>query len=108
MQAGKLRKSIELQRRSTIQDDYGQPQPVWETVATTNAEFELLSGRELIAAQAVQSEVTHNVTIRYRAGITPAMRISYGGRLFNIHAVLDESERHRMLTLLCSEGLNDG
>lgn len=108
MQAGKLRKRIEIQRRSSVQDDFGQPLTSWTTFAATNAEFEPLNGRELVAAQAVQSEVTHTVTIRYRAGITPAMRIKYAGRLFNIHAVLDEAERHRMLTLLCSEGMNDG
>lgn len=108
MQAGKLRRRIEIQRRTATQDDYGQPLTTWTTEITTQAEFEPLNGRELVAAQAVQSEVTHTVTIRYRAGITPAMRIKYDGRLFNIHAVLDEAERHRMLTLLCSEGLNDG
>lgn len=108
MQAGKLRKRIEIQRRSTTQDGYGQPLTTWTTEITTQADFEPLNGRELVAAQAVQSEVTHTVTIRYRPGITPAMRISYAGRFFNIHAVLDEAERRRMLTLLCSEGLNDG
>lgn len=108
MQAGKLRKRIEIQRRASTQDGYGQPLMTWETIASTQAEIEPMNGRELVAAMAVQSEATHTVTIRYRPGITAALRIKYAGRLFNIHSVIDESERHRMLTLLCSEGMNDG
>lgn len=108
MQAGKLRKRIEIQRRSTTRDSYGQPTTAWETLATTQAEIEPMSGRELVAAMAVQSEVTHTVTIRYRPGINATLRIKYADRLFNIHSVIDESERHRMLTLMCSEGMNDG
>lgn len=108
MQAGQLRRRVTIQQRSATQDEYGQPLTDWTDVATVYAAVEPLNGRELLAAQAVNSEVSHNVTIRYRAGVTPAMRLNYGGRLFNIHAVLDENERHRMLTLQCSEGMNDG
>lgn len=108
MQAGKLRRRIQIQRRQSAQDDYGQPSTVWVTVFDTFADIEPLSGRELILAQSVRSEVTHNVVIRYRPGITAAMRINYNGRFFNIRAVMDENERHRMLTLQCTEGTNDG
>lgn len=108
MQAGQLRKRVIIQQRSQTQDDYGQPLQTWTDVATVYAGIEPLNGRELLAAQAVNSEVSHNVTMRYRTGITPAMRLNYQGRLFNIHTILDENERHRMLTLQCSEGMNDG
>lgn len=108
MQAGQLRKRVIIQQRSQTQDDYGQPLQTWTDVATVYAGIEPLNGRELLAAQAVNSEVSHNVTMRYRSGITPAMRLNYQGRLFNIHTILDENERHRMLTLQCSEGMNDG
>jgi SPP1 family predicted phage head-tail adaptor len=108
MQAGQLRKRVTIQQRSQTQDEYGQPLLTWSDVATVYAAIEPMNGRELIAAEAVNSDVTHNVTMRYRAGITAAMRLNYQGRLFNIHTILDENERHRMLTLICSEGMNDG
>ena len=108
MQAGQLRRRVTIQQRSATQDEYGQPLNSWTDVTTVCAAIEPMSGRELLAAQAVNSEVSHNVTIRYIPGITAAMRLNYGGRLFNIHSVLDENERHRMLTLQCSEGMNDG
>lgn len=108
MRAGDLRKRVKIQQRGTTQDSFGQQITTWTDVAEVWASIEPMSGRELMAAAAVQSETTHTVVIRYRPGIVPAMRINYGGRLFNIGAVIDENERHRMLTLICSEGLNDG
>lgn len=108
MQAGKLRNKVLIQRRQQAQDDFGQPSTSWATVAETFADIEPLNGRELILARSAQSEITHNVVIRYRPGITTAMRINYNGRFFNIRAVMDQNERHKILTLQCTEGLNDG
>ncbi len=108
LMAGKLRHRIAIQQRTTDQDDYGQQLDQWDDVARVWADIEPLNGRELLAAAAVQAETTHTVTMRYRPGITPQLRINYNGRLFNILNVLDDNERHRTLTLLCSEGLNNG
>lgn len=108
MQSGQLRKRLTIQQRSAAQDSYGQPLTTWTDVATVWGAVEPLSGRELMAAEAVQAEVTHQVVIRYRPGISAKMRIAYGARLFDIQNVLDENERHRILTLLCLEGMSDG
>jgi len=108
MQSGQLRKRLTIQQRSTAQDSYGQPLTAWADVATVWGAVEPLNGRELLAAEAVQSEITHQVVMRYRPGITAKMRVLYGSRVFDIQNVLDENERHRMLTLLCLEGLTDG
>lgn len=108
MRAGELRKRVLIQQRSTGQDTSGGQLTTWSDVATVWAAIEPMSGRELINAAAAQSEATHTVLLRYRPGIVPAMRINYQSRLFDIKAVLDENERHRMLTLICAEGLNNG
>lgn len=108
MRAGDLRRQVLLQRREVAQDDYGQRSITWVDVATTFAEINPLSGRELELAQAIKAEVSHTITIRYRPNITSALRVVYQGRYFNIHAVMDVDMRHRTLELSCSEGLNDG
>ena len=36
------------------------------------------------------------------------MRVVFNGRHFNINAAINEDERNRTLTLLVSEGVNDG
>ncbi|MDB5992403.1 MAG: head-tail adaptor protein [Herbaspirillum sp.] len=67
-----------------------------------------LSSRELVAAQAVQSETSHEITIRYRPGITAAMRAVYNGRYFNFSRPLNTEERNIELVIPATEGLNDG
>jgi SPP1 family predicted phage head-tail adaptor len=47
------------------------------------------------------------VTIRYRPGVTSAMRVRYQGRKFNILTVLDVEMAHVALELTCAEGLVD-
>ena len=44
----------------------------------------------------------------YKAGITPDMRISHDGKLWNIHAVINKDLANKYLEILISEGLNDG
>ena len=59
MQAGKLRHRITIQTRADTQDGFGQPVATWVNFVTNEpAEKRDLSGRELIAAQAVHSETT--------------------------------------------------
>lgn len=108
LRIGELNRQIKLQQRASSQDTYGQQVNTWSDVCTTWAHIRPLSGRELIAAQAVQSEVSHEIVIRYRPGITAAMRAVYQGRFFNILAVLDQDTQHRSLVLQVSEGLNQG
>lgn len=108
MRAGSLRRRVTLQSRATAHDAYGQQSTSWATVATTWADIQPLSGRELLSAQAQQAETTHKVLIRYRAGVTSAMRLLYQGRVFNIQSVTDPDMAHVTLELLCSEGLNQG
>ena len=113
MRAGALGQRITLQQRTIAQDATGGQLATWTDVATAWAEVTPLSGRELIAAQAVASETSHQITLRWQpAFVDPkrvaARRIVFNGRQFNINAAINEDERNRMLTLLVSEGLNEG
>jgi SPP1 family predicted phage head-tail adaptor len=62
-----------------------------------------LQGSQIVLADALRNEVTHRITIRYRAGITPRNRVSYGGRTMEILAVIDKEEAHIYQQLLCRE-----
>ena len=113
MRAGLLRKRIVLQQRDVTVDSYGGQVNTWADVATVYAEIMPLSGRELFSAQAVQSEVSHRITVRYRSELAnpktvAGMRAVYSGRVFNISASINEDERNRQITLMASEGLNNG
>jgi SPP1 family predicted phage head-tail adaptor len=114
MRSGKLRHSIVIQQRTGAKDGAGQlltdtSPGAWSTFFACHAEIMPLSGRELVAAQAVQSVLTHRVRLRYHASITTAMRVQYGARYFNIVSppIITE-ERNREIVLMCEEGLYNG
>lgn len=108
IRSGDLNRRITIQARDTTVDGFGQQAATWADVLSCWASIRPLSGRELLSAQAQVSETTHEIQIRYRSGITPANRVVYQGRVFNVLSVLDKDTKHKALTLLCSEGLNQG
>lgn len=111
MRSGNLRHRVTLQQLvagSPQQDAGGAPDEAWTDVVTVWADIQPLKGRELLAAQQVQSEVSGTVRIRYRSGVTPAMRAKFGTRYYDILAAIDPGERHRELLLYTREGVNRG
>ena len=54
------------------------------------------------------SEARTEFTIRYIAGITTKMRISYSGAYYNITHVNNFNEANRWLVITCDTGVNDG
>lgn len=105
--AGKLRQRITFQKFDGQRDDYGDPLDAedehWSGVVTTWAAIDPISGREFYSAGQSQSEVTHKVRLRYRPGITTALRIFWKGRKFKILSIIDWEERHESLMLMCKE-----
>ena len=108
VQAGTLNRRITLQTRAPAQDSYGQESITWSDWATCWAHIRPMSGREILAAQAINAETTHIVTIRYRPGVNAGMRLLFGSRIFNIEAVIEPEMAHVTLELQCSEGMNQG
>lgn len=111
MRAGDLRHRIQFQKLTPgIDPETQEPTPgVWVDVAKVWAAIEPLSGREFIAAQAVQSEVVGRIVIRRRTDIKAQMRGLYRGQVYNIHGILpDPKSGLDYLTLPYSEGVNDG
>lgn len=106
MLAGRLTRQITLQAPPTGQDESGNPLTGWTDVATVWASIVDLSGREYIAAAAVQNAVQTKITLRYRQGIVASMRVLHGEDIYNIEAVLGQD--HKSLLLMCSRGVSDG
>ncbi|WP_285435559.1 phage head closure protein [Pseudomonas sp. fls2-241-R2A-110] len=112
MRAGKLRQRITFQLPGLVQDPATGEMlqgwiSVWEKIP---ASVEPLSARDLIAAQAGQSEASGRMVIRYRAGVLPTMRILHRGDVYNIKGppLPDSYSGLEYLTILVSKGLNDG
>lgn len=109
MRAGELRRRVTIQQRAATQDTFGGQSTSWTDWQTNvPCAIQPLAGRELMAARAVNAETTHMIDMRYMPGLTAAMRILYGTRVFNIVSVVNVEERNREHQIMASEGLNDG
>ncbi|NNV07778.1 head-tail adaptor protein [Geobacillus sp. MMMUD3] len=103
MKIGALRHRVLVQQKIKTQNEYGEETEQWLDVLVAWASVNPISGREFFAAEAVNSEVTHKITMRYRGGITPDMRIKFKDRYFRIIAVMNTQEKNIELQLLCKE-----
>jgi SPP1 family predicted phage head-tail adaptor len=84
--AGSLNKRVTFRTRPTAPVGMGDISTSWTDYLTTWAKIRPLSGKELVAGEAVQNVATHEVTVRYRADkpLTASMQMVYAGRYFNI------------------------
>jgi len=86
---GALRRRVTLQAPIRISDGGGGVTVAWSNVAVLWAEIRGLSGAGVVIAEGLQGKVSHEITIRKRTDVSPAMRLTYGARVFVIWAVLD-------------------
>ena len=87
MRAGELDRRIVIQQNTPTRNAAGEEVDSWGTLATVWARVSPKRGREFFDARAVQAEAPAMFRIRYRADVTNAMRISYGGNFYDIHSV---------------------
>ena len=67
------------------------------------AEVKPTTGREYEEMQKIRAETTYNVYMRFLPGITHDMFILHNDKKLNIESILDIGERHKELTIVCSE-----
>lgn len=105
MDPGKLKHRVELLSESTtVNPNTGERTKEWSAYAKAWAHFQPASGKEFIAAQAVQSEVSARVQMRFRRDVTPKHRLRHRGQTYSIEAVLpDLDSGQEYITLMCSE-----
>jgi SPP1 family predicted phage head-tail adaptor len=108
---GALRNRIEIEKNAPTTDLAGGRVDVWEHFVPVWARIETLSGKRLVAAQALAAEVTHEILVRYRPALANPVdavknyRIKWGSRIFNLHGVNNVEERNVWMLLQCSEGV---
>jgi SPP1 family predicted phage head-tail adaptor len=117
-----MSQAMELNRRVTIQeatnskDASGGNVKAWANVAsigangTVWARVKNLSGNErrITTHGGEVAEARTEFKIRYAAGIDETMRVSYGGKVYNIKHVNDLNDGHRWIFLTCDTGANHG
>lgn len=111
MKAGRLRHRVTFEVKVTDQDSDGALVEGWLPAfdRPVSAEISPLSGREYIAAAAVQSKVTTRIKVRFDQAFKAPMRGLHRGTIYNVEAVVPDTDSGiTHLTLLCSSGVNEG
>ena len=101
MKAGQLDQRVTVERNTTTTDGWGGVVTTWAPLFTCWAAVEPLVGREYIAAQALQSEVTARIRMRFRPWMTAQDRVIHNGTTYGIESLIDVRSDHRELVLMC-------
>jgi len=103
MQAGKLRYPVSIEKPIDTRTPSGGLIRTWEEVSREWVDIESISGKEFMAAQALQAQTIYKITLRYRDDLVSSWRIRQGVKLYEITAVLPDSRRRR-IELRCKTG----
>ena len=117
MRAGTLRERVQIQTRSTTPDTQGGRAVTWVDLISGSASVVTKlwasvlpeGGTERVAAAAQGAVQRFAVVIRYRADVTPAMRLSWtpfgyaAAKTLQIHTVQPLDGGRVFLMLACSE-----
>ena len=111
----RLRHRLTLQQKVDTADGAGGYTKTWsdivdlwaEIIPMTGADSALNKGggKKILFGGQVQSEISHKILLRYRDGVTAAMRLVYEDRIFNIRYVADTQESRETLVILAQEGV---
>jgi SPP1 family predicted phage head-tail adaptor len=100
--AGDLWTRITIEQPTASANQVGEPTLTWSTFATVWADVQSLSSRETERYAETVGFMTHRVRIRYRSGLTSAMRIVYRNRVLEIGQIL-ERDRLWHQEIICTE-----
>ncbi len=103
IQIGELTRRVVLEEIVRTPDGAGGATEAWTPIATVFASVKAPGGSESFAFDRTTGRATHEIVIRHRADVKPAMRFRMGARVFEILNALDEDGRRRHLRCLVEE-----
>ena len=100
---GRMRRRVTLEAPVETADDIGGTARTFTAVAALWADITPAGGETRFVADQAQERITHKVRLRWRDGVSAAMRFRIGARVLVIRDVADESETRRFLICHCLE-----
>jgi len=91
--AGKLDRLIELQRKTETKNSLGQPTETWSTYVKVSAQKMERSVRSVFASDQMQANRTVIFRIRYRSGVTDTDAVFFEGQRFEIRGISEVGRR---------------
>jgi SPP1 family predicted phage head-tail adaptor len=102
MNIAALHERLVLEQPVRAADGGGGAAVAWEPVVELWAYVRPISGEERLIQDQLAGRLTHEVWIRWRDGVVPAMRFRQNARVLEIVAVLNAGHRAH-LKCLCEE-----
>ena len=97
------RSRLTLQVPVDVTDDNGGVSRSFVALADLWGEIVPAGANDRFLAQRMEETISHRIRIRFRPDLTAAMRLVVGSRVFLIHGIEDEDERHRFSRCHCEE-----
>jgi SPP1 family predicted phage head-tail adaptor len=113
LNAQKLNRRVEIQRKVAGSDSWGQPTEQWVRVCKLWAHIKTITGsgfvnQEFVAGDIEVSRPTASVRVRKRDGITAGMRLVHGTTNYDIKVVLPDLQDNRYMDIGVATGANQG
>lgn len=103
MRAGRLRRRVQLQSKTTTRNDYGEPVETWSTQATVWARVRVGRGQEMRRGDVADAQYTHEIGIRERSDVDERWRALWNGRTLDIVGVSPPEKPGGEMVLMCKE-----
>ena len=100
MRAGKLDKTITIDRLGTTVDDYGTTTEGWTSVATVRAQLIQSSTAEFLASYGTKTDTVAVFKIRHMDGLHPDDRVTHEGVAYDLQEI-KELGRRQSVELRC-------
>ena len=101
LSAGRLNQRVTLQAKAVTRDGMGNEVISWSDVAAVWAAVEPVRGKEFVSLRAAQSDITTRITLRYKSGLTTAMRVLHDGAIYDVREIINPRSRNESLELMC-------
>ncbi len=100
---GMMRNRVTIEQPVRTSDGMGGHTVAWEEYTRAWCSISPVKAWEKYQAMKMESPITHKIEMRYQRGITSAMRINFGGRIFGIKEVINENEEGFFLLITAIE-----
>lgn len=106
---GKLRNKITIERHNFGNDTYGGYTTTTQTtVITAFAQIKPKTAKQVFnesTGERIQNPQEFEFLIRYRTGLSTAMRVKFGTRLFDIKSIENDNEYDRYMKIIATENV---
>ena len=98
-----LRSRLTLEAPVDVPDDTGGTSRSYLATGSFWGQISPAQGTDRFIGERMEESITHAIRLRFQPGLTAAMRLRLGARVFLIHGVEDIDEHHRFVLCQCEE-----